>query len=182
MINYIDIKKERKIINGKLYARYFIDSQGNEVGIPTGVYINSSMSSIRYRHSLRNPFKIKKGFLYHDKESQEKALHDMIKLIHSCLGENIQTVRNKDIHKKITKKYYENVHFPELPIGLNLSMDFRGRVQLSVSVFDPIKNRFASKKLYVGYKDTWLDRVNNVIEKALGMRQQSLALLKDVTN
>lgn len=185
-MNFIKIIRERKIINGSLYRRYFIDSKGNAVGIPIGIttfnakgqnYVsNSNLKCTGDIGSCAIPYK--------DAATQEAAYLKMIKINETVTHGAIPTAPKADKRKKIMHDDFScGYDKSKLPTGVNLHHLVKTkRVVINVSYFDKGRNKFHNKQLYVGTFSNWESRVEQVIQKGIELRESSLVIYNELTN
>lgn len=187
-MNFIKIIRERKIIGGSLYRRYFIDSKGNAVGIPIGVaQLRSKGHSYIANVSGQTAAQSKFGSYmipYSDAATQEAAYLQIIKII-DTLSCNRNPTAPKADKCKVRKDDADFYGFDKttLPSGVSLHYyDKLNLVTINVSYFSDTKNKFVNKSIYVGTKNTWQDRLNSALARAVELRQSSLTKYNDLTN
>lgn len=176
-MNYIQIVKERKIIDGKLYRKYFIDTNGKEIGIPTGVscgrhggryYVNNSSFCKRFCHIPA----IHRS--YHDKYSQEQAYMQVIAHMAQYAGKELRTCIALDHVKRAPKHEFTEFDNTKLPVGVCAIRRTNGSVVITSVYYDKDYSRFKTKVLYCGTANTWRANFQKVLEKAVALREDSL--------
>ncbi len=185
--DYVGIVKQRKIVEGRLYNRHFVNSEGKTIGIPIGVIIKQE-NGINYVYFRSNSDKMPANsfcqFSYVDKVSQENALISLIKLI-NARSKAINTTCNAIIAKVKTGKTCSkfDIDVSKTPTGVSACSIGPGtpRLVLVVSYFDKSKNRFCTKSLYVGTINNWKERYAKKLEEAISLRNESLKLYNELT-
>lgn len=190
-MDYIGIIKQRKVINGKLYHRYFVDSAGEEIGLPAGIYLTTSGPFSKHNYvtnsGIRKQFPGSMGFAfpYNNKQTQEKALKDMIvacaTLTHSA---NKTCTRLRNL-KKTTIDHGEEFDPSELPAGVSFVNNRAKRTPFkvfAVSYYDPVKKGFSCKTIYVGTENTWRQNYAKNLKKAIVLREESLKIYRELIN
>lgn len=187
-MNFIKIINERKIIEGCLYRRYFIDSKGNPVGIPVGVSrIKANGHSYIAKINNKNIKTSKFGSFmvpYHDAATQEEAYIRVIKIV-DTLSNNGNPTAPKADRPSANKddSVFHGFDKSTLPAGLSLHYyEKLNRVVINVCYFDEPKKRFLNKSVHVGTRDTWTGRLGSALAKATELRQTSLARYNELTN
>lgn len=187
-MNYIDIIKERKIIDGKLYRKYFVDSKGNLVGIPLGVTF-ATMRSINYVRNKNCPFSGYPGFgsfciPYHDAKSQEQAILKIIRINDTLSQDATPTAPKADKSVEHSKgNVFHGFDMSRLPSGISIHYIAKNdRFIFSVSYFDEQANLFRCKQIYIGTTNTWEHKLESALEKALELRKTTLERFNDLTN
>lgn len=187
-MNFIKIIRERKIIGGSLYRRYFMDSKGNAVGIPIGVtQLKSKGYSYIANVNSQTATQSKFGSYmipYRDAATQEAAYLQIIKIIDTLSCDKNPTAPKAGKHK-VSKADPDFHGFDKsaLPSGVSLHYyDKLNRVTINVCYFNDTKNKFVNKSIYVGTKNTWQDRLNSALARAVELRQSSLTKYNDLTN
>lgn len=186
-MNFVNIIKERKIIDGMLYRRYFVDSEGIEIGIMSGIstttaydnhYVVSKLPAKKY------PSFQGRCFSYFDKNSQEQAFKEAIaatKLQLEAMPKLTEGVRSlPSIRKTRIKKV--NAFLGEiLPSGIAIHHQASGRYVLNVSVFDHNKNKFVNVSMHCGNETTVQSRFHEILDKAIKLRKESLVAYNKLT-
>ena len=187
-MNFIKIIRERKIIRGSLYRRYFIDSKGNAVGIPIGVtQLKSKGYSYIANVGSQTATQSKFGSYmipYSDAATQEAAYLQIIKIIDTLSCNRNPTAPKADKYK-VRKDDADFYGFDKstLPSGVSLHYyDKLNRVTINVCYFNDTKNKFINKSIYVGTRNTWPDRFSTALAQAVELRQSSLTKYNDLTN
>lgn len=187
-MDYIGIIKKRKVIDGKLYSRYFVDLEGKEIGIPAGVYICKN-KGIRYVLVRLNKEKYPDAFSvstpYTDRVTQEEAYKRSIVIINALgKGNNRTTCSTKPGHKRVPLHPAFNVDLSEVPSGVCVVSSITNNMpilQISVVYFDPVKNIFIPKAIYVGTINNWKDRYPQKLKEAIALREDSLKRHNELT-
>ena len=185
--DYVGIVKQRKIVEGKLYNRYFVNSEGKTIGIPIGVNIKqeNGINYVYFRsNSDRMPANSFCQFSYADKVSQENALVSLIKLINARSKATNTTCTSTRTKIKVDRLHPAfGIDVSKLPAGVSLCSLNKGtlRLVLVVSRFDESKNRFSSKTVYVGTINNWKDRYAKKLEEAIEIRNESLKTYNELT-
>lgn len=187
-MNFVTIIKERKIIDGKLYRRYFTDSAGVDVGIPIGISVTCSTSR-NYVGNMNYVLKNKPGYVaclipYHDKLSQEAALKEAIKNTEYIADKTVSTAPKANKPKKVTNPtFFKDFDKSKLPPGVSIHhVPDTGKVIFNICHFDEKLNKFKNKSMYVGNVRTWRLNLDTVMEKAILLRSSTLARYKELTN
>ena len=187
-MNFIKIIRERKIIGGSLYRRYFIDSKGNAVGIPIGITLLKSKGYsyvANVNSQTATPSKFGSYMIpYRDAATQEAAYLQIIKII-DTLSHDRNPTAPKAGKCKVRKVDANLYGFDKtiLPSGVSLHYyDKLNRVTINVSYFSDTKNKFVNKSIYVGTRNTWPDRFIAALAQAVELRQSSLTKYNDLTN
>lgn len=187
-MDYIGIIKERKIIDGTIYRRYFIDSNGKPVGIPIGI----TFAKTNNHNCITNNNFESKGNLgfgtcmvsYHDAATQEAALIKVININRSLTKDKTPTSVKADVKRKGKgDDFFSGFDKSDIPVGISIyHRPSHDCVLLSVSFFDDKKFKFVSRQMYVGARSTWRDNFEKVLQKAIELRQSSLTKYNDLTN
>lgn len=187
--DYVGIIKQRKVIDGKLYRQYFVNSNGVEIGIPIGIY-NVKVNGTAYVGVRWNKEKVLTdagaSFPYTDRITQENSIVKCIDLIsnygkdkHSSCCSTRTKGRTKALHPAFA------VDISDVPTGVYVftSIVKQKTLQMSinVSVFDPSKGRFRGKTIYVGTINNWKERYAKKLEEAISLRNASLKLYNELT-
>lgn len=187
-MNFIKIIRERKIIRGSLYSRYFIDSKGNLVGIPLGVSF-ATVKSINYVKNNNSPFKNYPGFVsccipYHDAESQETAILKMIRINGTLSQDAVPTAPKADKPRARSEgDVFRGFDMSRLPSGVSIHYLVKcNRMIFSVSYFDEQTSLFRNKQIYIGTRNTWSHKLESALEKALELRKATLERFNGLTN
>lgn len=187
-MNFIKIIRERKIIRGSLYSRYFVDSKGNLVGIPLGVSF-ATTKSINYVTNNNCPFKNYPGFVscfipYHDAESQENAILKIIRINDTLSQDATPTAPKADKSKAHGKgDVFHGFDMARLPAGVSIHYIAKyNRAVFNVSYFNEQTNLFCGKQIYIGTRNTWTHKLEGALEKALELRKTTLERFNDLTN
>ena len=187
-MNFIKIIRERKIIGGKLYRKYFIDSNGKPVGIPIGITFAKKNN---HNYITNNNFESKGnlGFgtctvSYHDAATQEAALIKVININRSLTKDKTPTSVKADVKRKCKDDdFFSGFDKSEIPVGISIyHRPSRDCVLLSISFFDDKKFKFVNRQMYIGTRSTWRDNFEKVLQKAVELRQSSLTKYNDLTN
>lgn len=185
--DYVGIVKQRKIVEGRLYNRYFVNSEGKIIGIPIGVIIKQE-NGINYVYFCSNSDRMPANsfcqFSYADKVSQENALISLIKLINArskAINTTCISTRTRIKECKLHSAF--NIDVSKLPTGVSLCSLNKGtlRLVIVVSRFDESKNRFSSKTVYVGTINNWKERYEQKLEEAIKIRNESLKTYNELT-
>lgn len=187
-MDYIGIIKERKIIDGKLYKSYFIDSEGKPIGIPIGVtmtkgggifYISVRLNKKKYPDAFRT------FTPYTDKITQEHAYRKSIGIINSLgKGSNKTCYSTRFGCKKVALHPEFDIDLSEVPIGVAVhSCVSKGYpfLKITVTCFDPTQNKFRPKGLYAGTPNTWRRLYLQKLQEAITLREESLKLYNELT-
>lgn len=186
-MDYIGIIKERKVIDGKLYRRYFIDSEGKEIGIPQRVYLEERM---HHSYMYVRPDKEKYpgfgtvGIPFHDKQSQERALKDSIKILEALIKDTLLTsCSSRQRRERVELPSVFNIDASELPAGVMVFVQPRNSLSLVIGVnyFDEGTGRFKKKNIYVGTPNTWKQNYANKLQEAVTLREASLKIHEKLT-
>lgn len=185
--DYVGIVKQRKIVEGRLYNRHFVNSEGKTIGIPIGVIIKQE-NGINYVYFHSNSDKMPANsfcqFSYVDKVSQENALISLIKLINArskTINITCNSTRTRIKERGLHSAF--NIDVSKLPTGVSLCGLNKGTLKLVIVVsrFDESKNRFSSKTVYVGTINNWKERYAKKLEEAISLRNESLKLYNEFT-
>lgn len=184
-MDYIGIITARKIIDGKLYRRYFIDSQNKEVGIPVGVQC-VKMGAYNYVAARDlNCDVAKTGISYTDKQTQEAALKKMISVLSVPELNVIKTSPSERVKKKALRvTECSGIDNSTLPVGITLLAKKKKHCTeyvIAVSYYNTIKKRFSCKIFYCGGINTWRNRYEQMLQKAIKLRQDSLVEYHSLT-
>lgn len=188
-MDYLNIIKERKIIDGKLYKSYFIDLEGKGIGIPSRIYLTHTRN--RYFVSVipnkkKYPDSTRVYLSYHDKVSQEIAFKKCIVIL-KTLTKN--TPRTADgLHSTTVKNPTDDlfqIDVKELPIGVSLNAYVKKGgtrcINFTVCYFNAKEKRFRNKKIYVGTSNTWKERYPQKLQEAITLREETLKLYNALT-
>ena len=188
-MNYINIIKERKVIDGKLYKSYFIDSEGKGIGIPSRIYLTHTRN--RYFVSVipnkkKYPDSTRVYLSYHDKASQEIAFKKCIVILKTLTKNTSGTADG--LHSTTVKNLtddFSQIDVKELPIGISLNTyvnkDGTRCLNFTVCYFNVKEKRFRNKTIYVGTSNTWKERYPQKLQKAITLREESLKLYNKLT-
>jgi hypothetical protein len=190
-MDYVGIIKQRKIIDDKLYHRYFVDNEGREIGIPAGIYLTNDGRD-RTRGYVTNAW-IKKQFpdvltftfSYVDKSTQEKALKDMITACSALTKDAIKTCTRLRNKKNVTANVpNEEIDMGELPPGISFVDAGTRRCpakSFTVSCYNIQKKGFFGRLIYIGTENTWRKNYAKCLKKAVTLREESLAIYCQLT-
>ena len=186
--DYVGIVKQRKVIGGKLYRQYFVNSNGVEIGIPIGIY-NVKVNGTAYVGVRWNKEKVLTdaggSFPYTDRITQENSIIKCIDLISTYGKEKCSSccsTRTKGRTKVLNPAFV--VDISDVPTGVYVfTSTSKQTLQMSiiVSVFDLSKGRFCGKTIYVGTINNWKDRYAKKLEEAISLRNESLKLYNELT-
>lgn len=189
-MDYIGIIKQRKIISGKLYHRYFIDSAGKEIGIPAGIYCYTGGPRQLYEFvtniGLKRQFPdaVTFTFSYNNKQTQEKAIKDMIAACSTLTRGTNKTCVGLGRKKNRLVINNEEIDSGELPHGVTFHDYINNGTPcklFAVSYFYPKKNTFSTKVVYIGTENTWRQNYAKALKKAIALREESLELYNKLT-
>lgn len=178
---FIKIIKERKVIDGNLYRKYFIDSEGKEIGIPPYVY-HTQLKGYLYVKVDAGKIKQAKFFSvfeqYHDVVTEERALKRCIAIVKNLLSNrHVTAPKPRKIIEKTCKSEYMGIDATELPTGVSFNKKHVSNNTLfnfSIYLFDSSKNKFHQKKIYVGTLQTWRTNYAKKLALAISLREKSL--------
>jgi hypothetical protein len=187
-VDYIDIIKQRKVIDGFLYNKYFIDAQGKEVGLPTGVGL-TNCRGICYVEVKPNKKKYPDSFrvfiAYSDKATQEQAFKKAINVIGALSKrDNRTSYSTRQGFKAVPLHPAFDVDLSEVPAGVAVNSYVTKGVamlKITVSCFDRVQNKFNSKKFYAGTSNTWRGIYPHKLKEAISLREESLKLYNELT-
>jgi hypothetical protein len=187
-MDYVGIVKQCKLIDGKLYHRFFIDREGKEVGIPAGIYAIGNGKGHNYvinqRISKQFPGAPAISFRYSDKYTQEDAIKKMIAACSAMTNDQNRTCTNSRKRKSPKDLTPLGIQVDELPFGITFqnynSNDTRLYV-FGVSYFDRKKNGFRSTSIYCGTENTWRQNYAKKLKKAIALREESLEIYRQLT-
>lgn len=187
-MDYVGIIKERKVIDGQLYRKYFVTSEGEVVGIP--LYI----SLVKYQESFyvrvapdkkKHPGSFVVNERYCDASTQELAMLRAIAIIKTMIKGKQVTAPHIKIKPKSTSTIEKlGLDTKEIPDGISVNLQ-KGVgcevVTVSASYFDPKINEFRCKKFYIGTLNTWKERYPAKLQEAITLREESLKLYNELT-
>jgi hypothetical protein len=178
-MNYIDFIKERKIIDGKLYSRYFIDSDFNEVGICIGItVINAKNYGYVTDKYFCKKYNLTPTFVpFHNRTEEELAYKKINALIAQRSSGEIFTANATRTRSKKAENYNNEV----TPDGINFVITKGGGLNFAVSFYNKKYKRFYTKSLYVGMPYNYKQRYQEMLEKAIKLRNESLEAYKELT-
>lgn len=186
-MDYIGIIKERKVIEGKLYRSYFIDSEGKEVGIPAYVMLTST-GNINYvavhPNQKKFPGSVSTHEAYVDAATQEVMLKRAIVKAKTLLKDDYSTAtRARTISKKNDAHILLGIDETDVPVGVSVQVRKGSNVfiTLAVSFFDLHKKKFNAKAIYVGTLNNWKERYPAKLQEAITLREESLKLYNELT-
>lgn len=182
-MDYLGIIKQRKVIDGKLYHRYFVDNTGKEIGIPTGIYCASTARMYEYvtNHGIKKQFPDALTFTlkYNNKETQEKALKAIIAASSTMTGNaNITCGRRRE------ERTDKDFGVTDLPVGItfNAAHTRHGLVMgFGVSYYNKTEKGFRSTRIYCGTEKTWRQNYTKTLKKAIALREESLVIYRQLT-
>lgn len=186
-MNFIKIIKERKLIDGKIYRKHFIDSEGKEIGIPQGVYIDNTacIGYVRVRpDKVKYPDSFGVRTPFHDKRSQEQAFKKSISIIGTLSANSVATsCSTRGGRQKTPPHPTFDIDTSELPTGIIACVDAKRRLVLTIraSYFDASKGAFRQKTLYVGTANTWKPNYARKLQEAVAIREESLKIHEKLT-
>jgi hypothetical protein len=187
-MNFIKIIRERKIIDGKLYRKYFIGSEGKEVGIPPYVSLVKIRAIFYVRIHLRNkqyPDTFSTCIPYQDAISQENALRRAIAILTTMTkGKQATTAGVRTYSKRTNSIEKLKLDPKEIPDGISVNLEKESgyeKVTVSASYFDPKINKFRAKRFYIGTLNTWRERYPAKLQEAITHREESLKLYTALT-
>lgn len=177
IIDYIKVYHDRKIIDSKLYSRYFIH-EDKEIGIPNGVTFYRKNENAKYIRLTSTDTVKGMSIRYDSKESQIHALLKIIKV------KSMQPDARVSVDLKINKRSStKNGINKELPSGICvLPRKTNGHLynRVVVNIFKEDKMRFVPLHLHAGRADDSV-RLQEVISRAIELRKSSLALAASLT-
>lgn len=186
-MDYVGIIKERKVIDGKLYRRYFIDSEGKEIGIPSYVRL-VSVGNVNYVSVHPNQNKFPGSGTVHeaytDAVTQEIKLKRAIVTVKNLLKEDYSTAqRARTSSKKNDAHILLGIDEADIPVGVSIQVRKGNNVfiTLAVSFFDSCKKKFSAKAIYVGTLNNWKERYPTKLQEAITLREESLKLYNELT-
>lgn len=181
-MDYVGIIKERKVIDGKLYRKYFIDSEGKEVGIPPYIGL-VTLGNKDYVYVKPNKKKMTKCMYiyepYHDKQTQIEKLEQCIKIVKTLVGHEYATSPPKrETIKRAKGAEALGLDVSDVPSGVVVSLHKTKNpfVSIVVSYFEPTKRTFTNKNIYVGNMNTWKQSYARKLQEAICLRESSLEL------
>lgn len=187
-MDYIGIIKERKMINGKLYRKYFIDSEGKEIGIPPHVVLRKVRGIFYVITDLKKENYPDSFFLhqkYTDKSSQEAAIKRCIEMTKTMTRQDSGTMpairRSGRKNEALTQLGLDR---SEIPGGICVKIVNRRNtafVQIVTSYFDSKEMKFRNKTMYLGTLSTWKERWSKRFQEAISLREESLKLYNELT-
>ena len=187
-MDYVGIIKQRKIIGGMLYRKYFIDSEGKEVGIPPYIGL-VTIGNKDYVYVKPNKKKMTKCMYiyepYHDKQTQIEKLERCIKIVKTLVGHEYTTSPPKRQTVKRTKGADAlGLDVSDVPSGVVVSLHKTKTpfVSIVVSYFEPLKRTFTNKYIYVGNMNTWKQNYARKLQEAITLREDSLKLYNKLTS
>lgn len=182
-MDYLNIIKDRKIIKGKLYRKYFVDSTGANVGIPIGVgFLRRNKKNYVTNENMikRHPGSYPVSFMYHDALTQEDGIKKTISAIEFLTkhqGLTSPRVKTKKSSKVSNESMLSGVDKTKLPVGITLTyVNKINTIRFDVCRFDNNKKKFVNYSIYCGTPNTWRNNYEATLAKAIKMREESLQL------
>ena len=186
-MDYIGIIKERKVIDGKLYRSYFVDSNGKDIGIPAYVKLMTT-GNIDYvavhPNQKKFPGSITTHDAYVDAVTQEIKLKRAIEIIKTLLKDNYSTAaRARSTSKKNDAHNLLGIDELDIPVGVSVQVRKGNNpfISIGISVFDLDKKKFNVKQIYVGTMNNWKERWAEKLQEAIALREESLKLYNELT-
>lgn len=178
MQDFVGIIRTRKLIDGKLYNRYFVDSNGVEVGILDGVKITTSKGRnvvTIQSHVVKRMGIVNLCLNYTDRFTQEKAIFG----INKALSSQVKNLATETVAYTVSKRKEEKTKDNGLPNGINFvfitgTKTKNAFYQFVVGVYVPTTRRFTNTIVYCGTVNTWRSRYDGALEKAIRLRQESI--------
>lgn len=187
-MDYIKIIHERKIIDSQLYRKYFVTSEGKEVGIPLYISLVKYQESFYVRASpdkKKHPGSFTVNERYCDASTQELAMLRAIAIIKTMIkGKQVTAPYIKVKPKSANSIEKLGLDTKEIPDGISVNLQMGDGcevVTVSASYFDPKINKFRTKKFYIGTLNTWKERYPKKLQEAITHREESLKLYNELT-
>ena len=187
-MDYLNTTKQRKIIKGQVYRRYFVDSAGEEIGIPMGITLSkkADYTYVQIRlNKQKYPDFFRMYIAYDDKQSQELAYKKSIAIVAHLSkgkGSTIPNIREcatrKDLHPAF------DIDRSKIPSGVAVHSCMAKNypfLKIMVTYFDSDKKRFMPKSMYGGTANTWRSIYPQKLEEAIKLREDSLKLYNELT-
>lgn len=179
----VKIISSRIVIGANVYSRYFVDTDGQIVGIPTGISFAFDVSSCGRYVSIRYCVKIKNlprlnGTMY---ANTTRSLCDVLKKCiakHLANQEKPSSYSNGNIDRKQTKQNYAGVI---TPVGVSFYKKSSGHIGFSVNTIDEKTLKRRSEFWYCGSVNTWRARYFKTLKMVLKYKRANDKLYSRVT-
>ena len=177
IIDYVKVYQDRKIIDGKLYSRYFIH-EDKEIGIPNGVTFYRKNENAKYVRLTGTQTVKGMSIRYDSKDSQIQALLKIIKI--KSMQPDMRSTIDLKINKRSVTKNGINKTLPSGVCVLPRTINKNTYNRVVVNVFNLDKNRFIPVHLHAGRIDDHA-KLQETINKAIAMRKASMELAASLT-